>query len=155
MPRRLLLPLLAVVGAGVFATGSVAASSYTDRVTGVEVPPISSTRGTFTGVAVGWLPGPWRVQIEHQPLRLGPKIAITGGNFTMRPLLHAKITAAVTGGSVTVLNAGARCTDQVYAVDALLSDGEFTGTLTHHRRTILGRCVIYAATISGGAVLTA
>jgi hypothetical protein len=151
--RLLLLPVLAALAAAASAAGSAAAVRASERVVGVEVPPISSTLGTFTGVATGALSGPWRVQIEHQPLRLGPRIAITGGSFTMRPLRHPKLAASVTGGSVTVVRAGAGCTDQVYAVDAELSRGEFVGTLRHHRRSILGRCVIYAATITGHAAL--
>ena len=150
--RRLLPALAAVVGAGVFAPGSVAASSHSDRITGLEIPPISATHGTFTGIALGSLPGQWRVEIEHQPLRLGPKVAISGGTFTMRPLLRPTMRSTVTGGSVTVVDPGLHCTNQVYAVDALLSYGEFTGILTHHRRAILGRCVIYGATVSGHAV---
>jgi hypothetical protein len=148
----------AALVASVFAPaagGAPAAVGYTDRIAGVEVPPITSTLGTFVGGAVGSLPGRWRVQIAHRPLRAGSTVAITGGSFTMRPLERATLTASVTGGSVTLVSAGERCTDQAYAVDANLTLGTFTGTLVHHRRTFLGRCVVYAATISGRATLTA
>ncbi|MGZ6881083.1 MAG: hypothetical protein ACXVGB_14435 [Mycobacteriaceae bacterium] len=57
-----------------------------DRVVGTEIPPISSTLGTFLGVASGELPGQWRVQIVHQPLASGPSVAITGGTFMMHTL---------------------------------------------------------------------
>ena len=36
-----------------------------------------------------------------------------------------------------------------------LAAGTFDGTLMHHRRSLFGHCVIYAATISGHAVLQA
>ncbi|MGZ6881084.1 MAG: hypothetical protein ACXVGB_14440 [Mycobacteriaceae bacterium] len=61
----------------------------------------------------------------------------------------------MTGGSVAVINRGARCTDQVYTVDAVATVAHFTGTLTHHRRLILDRCVLYSATITGSATLAA
>jgi hypothetical protein len=61
----------------------------------------------------------------------------------------------VTGGSVSVTNRGARCTTQVYAVRVQLAAGTFDGILQHHRRSVFGHCVVYAATISGHAVLKA
>jgi hypothetical protein len=54
-----------------------------------------------------------------------------------------------------VTNRGAHCTTQVYAVHVKLATGAFDGTLQHHRRSLFGRCVIYAATIDGHAVLQA
>ena len=36
-----------------------------------------------------------------------------------------------------------------------LTAGSFDGTLMHHRRSLFGRCLIYAASISGHAVLQA
>jgi hypothetical protein len=54
---------------------------------------------------------------------------------------------------VSVVKPGANCTTQVYAVHVLLAAGTFAGTLMHHRRSLFGRCVIYAATIDGRAVL--
>lgn len=160
MRSRLLVVAATAFALLIAASRASASSSYPDGVTGIEVLPITSTLGTFTGVAVGPLPGRWRVQIAHQPLRTGPSVAITGGSFIMhtldlRTLDRGTVTGVVTGGSVTVVNPGARCTDQVYTVDAALTVGRFTGTLTHHRRVILGRCVIYAATITGRATLTA
>jgi hypothetical protein len=54
---------------------------------------------------------------------------------------------------VSVTNRGSHCTTQVYAVHVELTAGSFDGTLMHHRRSLFGRCVIYAATINGHAVL--
>ncbi len=153
MLRRVLLAGLVLSGLLAPASSLSAATTYADRVTGVEVPPITSTLGTFVGAAAGRLPGRWRVQITHQPLRSGPSVAITGGNFTMHPIGRKKFTSSVTGGTVTVVKPGTGCTDQVYTVHATLKVGSFTGRLTHHRHTMLGRCVIYAATITGRAIL--
>ena len=61
----------------------------------------------------------------------------------------------MTGGSVSVTSRGSHCTTQVYAVHVQLADGTFDGTLQHHRRSLFGRCLIYAATINGHAVLQA
>lgn len=137
------------------AASASAAASYRDRVAGAELPPITSTLGTFAGVAVGALPGGWRVQISHERLRPAGSVAITGGTFSMQTLKHGTLHATVTGGSVAVVDDGGGCRNQVFAVRAELSDGTFTGTLTHHRRSLFGRCLIYAATISGHAVLGA
>lgn len=128
---------------------------YSDRVVAAEFPPITSTLGTFLGVATGPLPGQWRVQIAHQPLAAGSRVAITGGTFALHTLSGRTVRGAVTGGAVTVVARGLGCTNQVYAVDATLSVGHFSGTLTHHRRSILGRCIIYSATISGSASIVA
>jgi hypothetical protein len=128
---------------------------YRDRVAGAEFPPITSTLGTFGGVAVGVMPGAWRVQISHQPLRAAGSVAITAGTFSMQTLSHGTLNATVTGGSVSVVDNGGGCRNQRFAVRAELSDGTFIGTLTHHRRSILGRCVIYAAMITGRATLQA
>src|SRR5262249_29256876 len=142
---------LAVLSALASAGLAAAATSYKDSVVGEEVPPISSTRGTFVGAAHGGLTGAWRITIRHEELRTGPTVAITGGSFSLRTPLGKRVTSVVTGGSVSVVRHGSRCTNQVYAVDVQLASGSFEGTLVHRRRSVLGHCVIYAATISGSA----
>ena len=134
---------------------AAAATSYADQVVGEEVPPISSTLGTFVGAAHGGLTGAWRITIRHEELRTGPTVAITGGGFSLRTPLGRRVTSPVTGGSVSVVRPGTGCTNQVYAVDVELVSGSFEGTLTHRRRSVLGHCVIYAATISGRATIVA
>jgi hypothetical protein len=138
----------------VAATGGMAGSTYDERVLGTELPPITSTLGTFAGVAAGRLPGEWRVRIYHERLRASGPAAITGGWFTMRTL-HGRMRADVVGGSVSPVKTGGTCGNQVFAVHAVLSDGSFDGTLIHHRRSVFGRCVIYVATISGQATFVA
>lgn len=150
MVGRLLVLVAAAVVATAAAGAAFARTAYDDRVVGVEVPPISPSLGTFVGLAAGELPGRFRVQIAHEPLAGGRPVAITGGTFSLRTWSRT-LSGAVTGGSVSVVSPGARCADQVYAVSAQLSSGSFSGRLTHHRRSLLGRCVVYAATISGSA----
>lgn len=114
---------------------------------------MSSTRGTFVGAAHGDLTGAWRIVIRHEELRTGPTVAITGGAFSMRTPLGRRIGSQVVGGSVSVVRAGSGCANQVYAVNVQLAAGTFVGTLTHRRRSVLGHCVIYAATIAGHATI--
>jgi hypothetical protein len=65
------------------------------------------------------------------------------------------VSGRFSGGTITVINPGAHCTDQVYTVNGSLRDvsvagaGQFVATLTHHRRSVLGRCWLYAATVGG------
>jgi hypothetical protein len=121
-------------------------------LTGTEVPPINSTLGTFVGVATGSLPAAWRVQIIHERLSSGATVAITGGTFSFVARNGARLNGAVSGGSVTVTDRGSHCTSQTYHVVASFSAGSFDGTLTHHRRSLFGHCVIYGATIRGRGV---
>jgi len=146
--------LAALVAIGVLAlAGSAFGSAKVDLyVVGTEVPPISSTRGTFVGASQGPV-GAWRIQIRHEALRTGPTVAITGGSLLIGLRTGTALRSSVVGGSVSVTNRGARCATQVYAVHVQLAAGTFDGTLMHHRRSLFGHCVIYAATISGHAVL--
>ena len=150
---RLSLAASAVALFAIASSAAAAATSYEDRVVGEEVPPISSTRGTFVGAAHGELAGAWRITIKHDELRTGPKVAITGGAFSLRTPFGRRIVSQVVGGSVSVVSAGSRCTNQVYAVTVQLAAGAFDGTLTHRRRSVFGHCVIYAATIAGRATI--
>jgi hypothetical protein len=147
---------IAVIVASALALTSAAAAStrasVTTHVFGAEVPPISSTRGTFMGGSQGPV-GAWRISIQHDELRTGPTVAITGGSLLIALRTGTALRSGVVGGSVSVVDPGARCTNQVYAVDVQLESGSFDGTLTHRRRSFFGRCVIYAATIGGSATL--
>jgi hypothetical protein len=149
-------PLLLLAAAATFAlpARAGAAAAFDLRVYGTEIPPISSSLGTFVGAAQGPV-GAWRIQIRHQPLRTGPTVAITGGSLWLGLRTGTALQSSVVGGSVTVSDRGAGCTDQVYAVRVTLQDGSFSGTLTHRRRSLLGHCLIYAATISGRASIAA
>ena len=137
-----------------FAAKGSATTTVTDRLTGTEIVPFSSTRGTFVGVATGQLPAAWRVQIVHEPLATGPAVAISGGRFVLVTRAGQFVNGAVRSGTVTVESRGSHCTDQTYGVSAILSMGSFVGTLTHHRRSIFGRCLVYAATLTGRGVFS-
>ena len=147
------LVLSALVATLALPAVSVAATTYRLQVVGTEVPPITSSLGTFVGAADAPF-GAWRIQIRHQPLRTGPTVAIDGGSFWMQLRTGRRLRAAVVGGSVSVVDRGARCANQVYAVRVELTDGSFSGTLTHHRRSLFGHCLVFAATISGNATLS-
>jgi hypothetical protein len=144
--------LLAVVALAC-AVPAAGASRTDFGVVGTEVPPISSSLGTFVGAAHGPIGG-WGIQIRHRPLRTGPTVPITGGSLWLALRTGDALHSQVAGGSVTVTSRGARCTNQVYAVHVELAGGStFDGTLVHRRHSFFHRCVIYAATISGHASL--
>jgi hypothetical protein len=143
--------VVGAVGAAALALAGVASAvtSYDVKLTGTEVPPITSTLGTFVGVANGQLKGTWRVQIAHDPLKAGASSKITGGNYSLLTLSRRKVVGRATGGSVTPVNPGAGCTNQTFHVVTSFTNASFDGTLVHKRQRVLGRCIIYAATISG------
>jgi hypothetical protein len=146
------LAVLLSLGALVFAGAAFAGAEVDLRVVGTEVPPISSVRGTFVGASQGPV-GAWRISIRHQALSTGPTVAVTGGSLLIALRTGTAMRSTVTGGSVSVTNRGSHCTTQVYAVHVQLTAGTFDGTLMHHRHSLFGRCLIYAATISGHAEL--
>jgi hypothetical protein len=125
----------------------------------------TSTTGRFVGTASGSALGTWYAEVVHQPLGggVGARVAIgSGGSFGMA-LAQAEpayvVSGQFSGGTITVISSGARCTNQVYAVDGDLRNVSVTGTghfaamLTHHRRSVLGRCWLYAVTVGGTVTL--
>jgi len=151
---RKLLTLAAVGSALVAVSAATAAAPRVDSLTGAEIIPVSSVRGTFVGYAKGDLPAVWRATILHRALSTGPSVAVTGGSFTILPTSGSTLRGTVTGGSVTVANPGRGCTNQSYRVSVTLSIGSFDGTLTHYRHSLFGQCLVYAATISGRGVFS-
>ena len=73
---RTILGTLALTLLAALALAGVcsATTAYGDKLSGTEVVPVSSTRGTFVGVATGQLPAAWRVEIAHEPLAAGPTV---------------------------------------------------------------------------------
>jgi len=69
------------------------------------------------------------------------------------------VSGQFSGGTIRVDNPGYHCTNQIYTVNGDLKNvsvtgtGHFAATLTHHRRSVLGRCWLYAATVSGTVTL--
>jgi len=160
-----MIPALAVLAAVIMGPGSVAAAAtYPDSVSGYEYAA-TSTQGRFAGAAPGALPGVWSATVDHTPL--GTVATITGGDVylvTYQNGVPAVVTGHFTGGTVRQLSGFTGCADQQYAVNGNVGDvgvgsagtgsGTFAGTLTHHRTTIFGYCVIYSATITGSLRLT-
>jgi hypothetical protein len=146
------------------ATAVAATKTYRFSISGTEVSATSTT-GRFVGAASGSALGTWYAEVVHDPLGggVGAHVAIrSGGSFGMA-LAQAEPAYVVSGqfssGTITVEDAGRNCTNQVYAVDGALRNVSVTGTghfvamLTHHRRSVLGRCWLYAATVSGTVTL--
>ena len=162
---RLMLSALCGTAVALTATGvATAATTYTDSVTGVEYYA-TSTQGRFSGTASGDLPGAWAATVNHTVL--SPSGTVTGGEMTLATTLNGTPTLLdgdVTGGQVARTNPGATgCVNQYYAVTLTVGNvtangggsgsGSFAGTLTHHRRSVFGRCLTYGATINGGLSL--
>jgi hypothetical protein len=143
---------------------AAATKTYRFNVSGTEVSATSTT-GRFVGAASGSALGTWYAEVNHDPLG-GPantRVNIRpGGSFRMA-LDQAEpayvVSGQFSGGTITVNNPGTHCTNQVYTVNGSLRNVSVTGTghvvatLTHHRRSVLGRCWLYAATIGGTVTL--
>jgi len=138
-------------GGGVPVTAGAPTKTYRFTVSGTEVSATSTT-GRFVGAASGSTLGTWYAEVVHDPLSggVGAQVAIqSGGSFAMA-LAQAEpahvVSGQFSGGTITTINPGARCTDQAYAVNGDLKNvsvtgtGHFSATLTHHRRSVLGRC---------------
>jgi hypothetical protein len=142
------------------ATAEAGTKTYRFTVSGTEVSSTSTT-GRFVGTASGSALGTWYAEVIHDPLGARANIR-PGGSFGMA--LHQAepahlVSGQFSGGAITVNNPGANCTNQVYTVNGSLRNvsvtgtGQFVATLTHHRRSVLGRCWLYAATIGGTVTL--
>jgi hypothetical protein len=161
MKRLRALASATLLVASLVAATTLQTRTYAYSVSGTEVTA-TSTKGRFVGTASGSAFGTWYAEVLHDPLGPGAVDIRPGGSFGM-VLSRAEPAHAVSGrfadGSITVVNPGAGCTDQTYAVSGLLGGvsvtgtGNFTVTLTHHRRSALGRCWLYAATVSGRVTL--
>ena len=146
------------------ATAGAATKTYRFSISGTEVSATSTT-GRFVGAASGSALGTWYAEVVHEPLGggVGAHVDIrSGGSFGMA-LDQAEpayvVSGQFSGGTITVLDSGARCTNQVYEVKGVLRNVSVTGTghfdakLTHHRKSVLGRCWLYAATVGGAVTL--
>lgn len=147
--RHRLLPLAVASFSLATAGSAAAATSVSTTLSGLEVPPISSTRGTFVGTAGGDARFAWRAQIEHRPLSSGATVPVTGGRMLLISPRGRTLAGSITGGSVSVVDRGRNCSDQLYKVEVNTTVGTFTGTLTHNRRQLIGQCLITSATIRG------
>jgi hypothetical protein len=146
------------------ATAGAETKTYSFSISGTEVSATSTT-GRFVGAASGSVLGTWYAEVNHAPLSggVGAQVAIqSGGSFGMA-LAQAEpayvVSGQFSGGTITTISSGTNCTNQVYAVKGSLRNvsvtgtGYFAATLTHHRRSVLGRCWLYAATVGGTVTL--
>ena len=147
------------------ATAGAATQTSRFSISGTEVSATSTT-GRFVGAASGSALGTWYAEVVHVPLSGGDgaQVAIqSGGSFGMA-LAQAEPAYVVSGqfsrGTITTISSGKNCKNQVYFVNGDLKNvsvtgtGHFAATLTHHRRSVLGRCWLYAATVSGTVTLS-
>lgn len=157
------LPFLVAIVALCVPAGATAAQTYTDTVNGYEYY-YTSTDGRFAGSASGPLAGVWNVNVQHSPLCLSctPTATISGGNFMIGTTLNyvpTPVTGRITSGTIRVIKRGTACTKQTFLIQGDLDSvgqvngntgsGTMTATLTHYRRSVLGRCVTYGASVSG------
>jgi hypothetical protein len=146
------------------ATAGAATQTSRFSISGTEVSATSTT-GRFVGAASGSALGTWYAEVVHVPLSggVGAQVAIrSGGSFGMA-LDQAEpayvVSGQFSGGTITVDKRGDGCTNQVYTVNGDLRNVSVTGTghvmatLTHHRKSVLGRCWLYAATVGGTVTL--
>jgi hypothetical protein len=163
---RLAIVVSLAAGALVLPARSAAAPVSTAfAVTGFEYA-FTQTVGSFAGSARGNAgdTGVWNATVQHDPLGSNPTY-INGGSFDMtttgagNPLDFVNGRFAYHGGTITVLDSGANCTNQRYLVAGGLVNvatrktsggtGQFSVTLTHYRHSLFGHCIIYAARVAG------
>ena len=162
--RFLAVSLFSIVALAVSGAATAAPLSSTFTVRGFEYA-FTSTVGSFAGsgfaqqdVAV------WETRVVHAPLGSGATVAITGGTFSMTTRSLASwatdfVRGEYTGGTITVLDAGANCTNQRYRVEGSLGNvttstttggtGSFEVILIHYRTSLFGTCITYSATVGG------
>jgi hypothetical protein len=163
-----LAAVIAVIVAAIAPAPASASSTRSDALSGYEYWA-SSTDGKFAGTASGSLPGSWTADVQHTALCLScsPTATITGGSFSLSTVIHyfpALVTGRFTGGTVQVINPGANCTNQTFAVNGILGSvgtwwsgtgsGSFNVTLIHYRHTVFGSCVTYGASVGGTLTVT-
>ncbi len=141
------------------AVPAAAAVSSSYLASGIESSVPTNNTSTFSGLAVGSQGDGalWRASVVHEPLsgcpfNSGSSCAITGGTFSLTSSAGA-VAGTFTGGAVTPISQQEPCGQQVYGVAGALATtngpATFTGTLTHYRAFVFGRCLTFFATISG------
>jgi hypothetical protein len=165
-----LLVLIAVTAATLTlpAAAPAAPGSTTFAVSGFEYA-FTQTVGVFAGVGEGNAgdSAAWNTRVVHDPLGSKP-VYINGGSFAMATtgpddrLDFVRGSYVHHGGTITTIDPGRNCTNQRYRVAGALEHvatrttsagtGVFSAVLTHHRRRIFGRCIIYGATVAGAAL---
>jgi hypothetical protein len=161
--RPLLSTALALASTVVLGMTAAASSTYTEWISGSELPNATSTEGQFVGEATGSFAGGWYIDVKHQPLWYST-VYVTGGSFRLNSFINGW-PAAIKGsfvpysGTVKQLSGFSGCTNQRYSVNGRMTNvgdgggsgtGSFNATLTHYRANVwLVGCVVYAASVSG------
>jgi hypothetical protein len=152
-----LLGLVTILALPSTAAAATVSDSY--AISGYEYYA-TSAQGRFAGTATGSSGdlATWRAIVDHTPLTT--TASITGGSATLATSNLVVIDGTFTGGSVTLSYQAHGCGIQRYAVVGSLGDvtrsdasttgsGTFTATLTHYRTRVLGRCIVYSASVAG------
>jgi hypothetical protein len=155
---RLAVALLSAATLAATVVVAPATAATTHQVWGFEVAASSST-GTFVGLLVNEL-GTWQTTIVHDTLNKAPggSTAITGGSFTVSPLLAVSSTGTITGGQLIASTPAGDgfCTQQFVGTGTLTSPngpGSFQATLTHYGFLSQGVCNAFFATVEGSVTL--
>jgi hypothetical protein len=154
---------LATLAAAPAASARPASTSF--AIVGYEYA-FTQTVGSFAGTGQGNASesAAWNARVVHDPLGASPTY-VNGGSFAMTTASSgghfdfATGDFAYHGGTITVIDPGAGCTNQRFRVTGTLENvettttsggtGRFAATLTHFRHSLLGHCLIYAARVSG------
>ena len=165
--RRLWLAALsaALIVAMAFPISAAAATvSDSYAITGFEYFA-TSTQGRFAGKASGSSGdrATWNAVVNHTPLTTTS--TITGGYADLATSNLVRVHGLFSGGTVTQTGGFSGCTNQTYDVVGTLANvtrsdsnengtGSFSATLTHHRTSVFGRCVVYSASVRGEITLS-
>jgi hypothetical protein len=130
-----------------------ATAQTTYNLKGVEV---NANPATFVGVLVGQL-GTWQAVVQHGTLNKTPGgiTQITGGAFSISPFGASVITGIITSGQLqagTVV--GSLFCTQSFAIGGSLTNGSFSGVLTHFGIRSGTSCDAFSATFTGSATIS-
>jgi hypothetical protein len=152
--------VLASVVAIVLAASTLASSSFTYKLSGFEIAA-TSTVGTFVGVGTtAHDAGTWSASITHTVLN-DRSATINSGTFAYDGTVRDIAGTFNPGGTLSQTSGFSGCTNQTYAVTGSLvltaptsGTGTFSAVLTHYRIRLFGQCIVYSATVKGGATFT-
>src|SRR5678815_5958567 len=132
LSRRIAVAVL-VASLLVLVPATAGAATQTSRfsISGTEVSATSTT-GRFVGTASGSALATWYAEVVHAPLAGGDGASVaiqSGGSFGMA-LAQAEpayvVSGQFSGGTITTINSGKNCKNQVYAVDGDLKNVSVT-----------------------------
>jgi hypothetical protein len=158
--------LAAIVAATVVPqVGAATRVSSRYAVSGIETALPTNNTSTFGGSALGsrgdvafWKANVVHQSLAHCPFGSGTSCAITGGTFALTSAKGGTLAGSFVSGRVTPVSQATPCGKQVFGVTGSVAAKQgpatFAATLTHYRKSLFGKCVIYFATIKGSVQLT-